>query len=131
MIDRKDRNYLEYDGKKRLLTYNLKDKIKFVDSKRFPGIQLADVAASAFGYMFQFPEDEISQKWCEYLSCVHEDSVLPDYDHIDLNKPEVIRNAMVLEELCARSREGKPLTDNFKEFLTAVTYRLQYDPPRF
>jgi len=131
MIGRKDRKYLEFDGKKRLLTYNLKDKVKFVDSKQFPGIQLADVAASAFGYMFQFPGEEISQKWGEYLKCVHEDSVLPDYDYIDLKKPEVIRNAIVLEELCARSREGKPLTDNFKEFLTAVTYRLQYDRPHF
>lgn len=131
MVGRTDRKYIEFNGKKRPLTYNLKERIKFVDSVQFPGIQLADVAAAAFGYMFQFPHDDISKKWGQHFECLHEDCNIPDYDHIDLNKPEVIRNIMLLEELCGRSRNRDSLTDNIQEFLNYVTYRLAIDPPHF
>jgi hypothetical protein len=133
MVGREDRTYFEFGGKKRLLTYNLKDKIKLVDSKTYHGVQLADVAAAAFAYIFHKPGEECSRKWRKkyFLECVHEDSILPDFELVDLSKPDVVRNALLLEELCSRSNEGRSLTEGIGEYIAYITHRIRYDPPSF
>jgi hypothetical protein len=130
MVNREEKTYLEFNGRKRLITYNLSERPQFVDSKEHPGIQLADVAASAFAYALQNPREEISQEWSKYIpECIHDDSIFPELERVDLERFEVKRNAVLLCELHERSRQGSPLLEGLPEFMNMISHRLLTDPP--
>jgi len=115
------------------LTYNLKE-INIVDSKEHPGIQLADIVATATAYSFQMYQ--APNEFIENLRKILQDkivyaSVFPDFNHIDLKKKEVQLNALIFEELIKRSIEKIPVLDNIEEYIYYTKQLLEETPMSF
>lgn len=130
MLNRKEKLYTTIGGFKSPITFNLKEPLKLVDSKEIHGVQLADAVAAAFAYAFDSEnDDEYAIKWRGlFEEVVTEGSIFPDYDYVDLNKIEVQRNAILLQELVERSKKGMSLTDNIGEYLRFITAMLHVSP---
>lgn len=118
MVNRKERLFIELEGEQHPITFNLVRLPQFVDSHSCPGIQIADVFAGTFAFVFRenlkgnyksYPEE-----WISYLDkCISSHSVLPDPDleYLDWEKVNVQRNYMILEELTERSIKKVPLLE--------------------
>jgi len=52
-------------------------------------------------------------------------SVFHDYDHLDLSKLEVQRNAVLLQELTDRSKNDTNLTQDIAEYIQLITIALK------
>ncbi|MBW4504982.1 MAG: DUF3800 domain-containing protein [Scytonematopsis contorta HA4267-MV1] len=129
MVNRKDKIFMEIAGKEHPIGFNLAAPIKFVDSKQYPGIQIADVASGIFTYVFQENEKghyaNYPEEWREYLiKSVSGYSVIPDLEYLDFNQISVQRNFFLLEELVSRSVNQIPLLEEIAEFVQFVTYQL-------
>lgn len=112
-------------NKRHPVTFNLSGPIQFVDSKQTHGVQIADVVAAAFVYAISKGDDRFAKKWRSLLPSMGcYGSILPDFELVDLNNPQAARNAILLDELCERSRSGRSLTDGIGVFLTNVTTHL-------
>ncbi len=106
MINREDRVIFEFfENEQKPITFNISQEIKFVDSLDFPGVQIADVVASACICAFQEGSNSKTDSFIEYIpSCLGGNSIMPDFEeHLDLNKLETHRNYLVLDELVTRS----------------------------
>ena len=77
-----------------------------VDSLEFPGVQIADIWASALAYAFKNDNEAISRKWLALAKDVTSNVISPDAKLIDLNLSGPIINTRVLIELSQRSVEG-------------------------
>ncbi len=129
MINRTDTIFYENDGIKIPISYNLTSPLRFVDSKQYPGIQIADIASGTLAFIFkerlkenyaQYPKE-----WNEYLeNSVSERSVMPDFKHLDFKKPFVQRNFIILKELVNRSVRGTSLLDGITDFIDAINKSL-------
>ena len=110
MIDRTDTIFMEFNGRQLPISYDLVGPLRFVDSKQYPGIQIADIAAGSVGFIFkesmkgkyaQYPKE-----WAEYLeNSVSERSVLPDnLQYLDMSKVSVQLNffciGRIIREKC-------------------------------
>jgi len=130
MINREDKKFSFLGGEKAPITFNLTEPINLVDSKNIHGVQLADAVAAAFVYACDRDnQDKYALKWRGLIEeSVIFGSVFHDYDYLDLNKLEVQRNAVLLEELVSRSKAGISLTDDIGAYLQAVTFALKATP---
>ncbi|MCP6760084.1 MAG: DUF3800 domain-containing protein [Fischerella sp. CENA71] len=129
MINYEDKLFMELNGKKHPISFNLATPIEFVDSKKYPGIQIADVASGTFAFVFQENEKgsycQYPEEWREYLiKSVSDYSVIPDFEYIDVNQISVQRNFILLKELVYRSVNKIPLLEEIAEFIQLVTYQL-------
>ena len=116
MVGRTDFAQIEFDEREAQLTFNLAEEVRFASSAENCGIQLADVAASASAYALKRPEEEFSERWREHhWDAVHEQSVFPDLDELDLTKERPAKNAVILQALVDRSVRGVPLHANLRE----------------
>ena len=116
MVGRTDFAQIEFDEREAQLTFNLAEAVRFASSTENCGIQLADVAASASAYALKRPEEEFSKRWREHhWEAVHEQSVFPDLDELDLTKERPAKNAVILQALVDRSVRGVPLHANLRE----------------
>jgi hypothetical protein len=130
MINREDKKYSHVAGMDSPITFNLKEPLKLVDSKIIHGVQLADAIAGAFAYACDNEnQDEYAKKWKGMIEeHVIFGSVFQDYDHLDLSKLEVQRNAVLLQELTERSKNGHSLTEDIGEYIQFITVALRENP---
>ena len=96
------------------VTFNLVRPIQLVDSKKHPGIQVADLLASSVAYVFREPNHRESRIRELNLSQLDILPLAPDGDHIDLNKKEVVLNAMLLHELHDRALRASDPVDKIQ-----------------
>lgn len=123
-----DKSYIDFfQGVEEPVTFNLSQEVQFVESDKFPGIQIADVAAAACAYAFAFKEgvNQNTESWIEHIpGVVTGKSVTPDLSYIDLNTSDAKRNCLLLIYLVERSINKQPLLDGIEEFLLWVTRSL-------
>jgi hypothetical protein len=105
-----------------------------VDSKEHPGVQLADIVATATAYSFQMYQEH--SEFIEKLREVLKDkivyaSVFPDFSYIDLKNKNVQLNALIFDELIKRSIEGIPVLDNIEEYIYHIEQLLEEIPMSF
>lgn len=130
MINREDKHFSHIAGYKSPITFNLKEPLNLVDSKTIHGVQLSDAIAAAFAYACDRDnQDEYAEKWRGMIEeHVIFGSVFPDYEHLDLSRLEVQRNAILLQELVERSKHGYCLTENIAPFIQFITMALNESP---
>lgn len=122
MIGREDKLFINaFQGEQQAITFNLSQEIKFVESHKCPGIQIADVAAAACAYAFREGRNQNTAKWIDYVpGILGGQSVIPEREYLDLNAPEAIRNYLLLIELTGRSNKKQPLLEGIVEFLATA-----------
>lgn len=130
MINREEKKFSNVAGFDSPITFNLREPLNLVDSKVVHGVQLADAIAAAFAYACdRNNQDVYAEKWRGLIEeSVIFGSVFQDYDHVDLRKVEVQRNALLLQELTERSKEGVSLTQDIGEYIKYITFVLKEDP---
>jgi hypothetical protein len=130
MIGRENKIYIDiFKGKEEPLSFNLVQKIQFVESHQFPGIQIADIAASACAYAFREGRNENTASWIDYIpKILGGKSVIPEFEHLNLSTLEARRNYMLLLELVERSINKQPLLDGIGDFLIYATNYLLVNP---
>lgn len=133
MIGREDKIYMDFfQGVEEPITFNLSQEVQFVESDKFPGIQIADVAAAACAYSFKEGVNQNSESWIEHIPGIGGGkSIISDLSYIDPNTVDAKRNYMLLIELVERSINKQPLLDGIEEFLLAVTRNLSSNPNTF
>lgn len=106
-----EKQYVEIGGRRKLLTYSLAEPIAFRKSHEVPGLQLADVVASAISYAMRNREDEEANSWLKKVDAAHsiEDTILPDFAHANVSHKDAMANSLLLMELVNRAEKGKPL----------------------
>lgn len=121
MVKRDDRVYYHIGGRKQPLTFNLSQPIQVVNSKNYPGVQIADVVASAIAFVYKNPEDSFSGHCSEICDNVlHTNSIFPELEFADLMKPEGFINAQVLHMLMDRTLKGQDLLDGIEEEISEI-----------
>jgi hypothetical protein len=108
MLNRKDKLYVEFQGKKHAFSFNLKHPIVLADSKLTPGLQIADVLASATSHVWKSSyrgqlDDELRRWQSVILEHCIDDCIWPDLRDADLSNPKCFANTMILQELIDRS----------------------------
>jgi len=121
-----DKIYFDFfQGVEEPITFNLSQEVQFVESDKFPGIQIADVAAAACAYAFKEGVNQNTESWIEHIpGMVIGKSVIPDLSYTDLNTLDAQRNGLLLIYLVKRSINKQPLLDGIEEFLLWVTRSL-------
>jgi hypothetical protein len=117
MINRKDRAFIDIGSRRVPLSFNMVRPIQVVDSARCPGIQVADVFASAIAYSLK-SKDSYSRQ-CLAL-CNHSfnaNSLLPNLEYMDPSRRETFVNMMVLREVMERTLRGENLFDEMGQFI--------------
>jgi hypothetical protein len=121
MVGRTDKVYVELNGKRCLLTYNMARPLQFVDSRQQTGVQLADVLASALLYaMRNRASDSTCMKWLQMYDsagAIHADSCMPDPDLLDLERPDGVVNYTILLELMRRTDAGEDILREMGDFI--------------
>ena len=121
MIGRTDRAYIAFEDKRQSVLFNLAEPLHFLDSKAHPGIQLADVVATAFTFALRYPQKKTSSIWREMLDpVVSEFSIFPDAELLDLKDEAPFVNRLVLHELVERSLQKADLFEGMPGFMLAA-----------
>jgi hypothetical protein len=130
MINRTDKKYSSIGDEESPITFNLSGPLQLVSSLHHPGVQLADCVAAAFAHACNRAEnDEYAIKWRDYIeSTIIYGSVFPDFEHVDLNRHAVQRNAVVLVELVDRSKRGADLLEGMAEYVSMISEALIFNP---
>ena len=109
-LGREDKAYMWFGRENNpSFIYNLAESVQLVDSRKYPGVQIADVWASALTYAFNHADEGISRQWLELTENVTSNTIAPDMDLIELRKPGPFINTAVLLELSRRSVEAQGL----------------------
>lgn len=118
-IGREDKVYM-WLGNRRTpsIVYNLSGPINLVDSKDFPGVQIADILSSSLNYALKTPNEEISQEWLRITEDAIIYNIYPEPSQIDLTQEGAFINMAVLDELVDRSVRGKSLLENMSDFIS-------------
>jgi hypothetical protein len=75
-----------------------------------PGIQIADVFASALAFALRNPHEDISRRWLQIMDgSISEFSAFPDVDRVDLESERGFVNSVILQELVLRSQRKADL----------------------
>lgn len=125
-----DKIYIDFfQGVEEPITFNLSQEVQFVESHKFPGIQIADVAAAACAYAAREGVNQNTESWIEHIpGIIGGHSVIPDLSYIDPNTLDATRNLILLRYLAEKSINKQPLLDGIEEFLSAVTHDLSLNP---
>ena len=108
MINRPEQRVFEGFGKRRPLTWNMTGSLGFASSDTHSGVQLADLIAGVTRVIPQAGCDKKLMPLAEMvIPHLHEDCIMPDFEHIDLKRDEVAVNWLVLEELASRADDGR------------------------
>lgn len=127
MIGRKGETiFVDSPTGKQPLTFNLSGPIQFASSAVEHGIQIADALAAAAVFAVSNPDDPFAQKWAAMLPEIGKyGSVMPDFDHLDLNGIPAKLNAIVLMELHSRAVNKKPLLEDMGEYVQFMMHALR------
>jgi hypothetical protein len=125
MIGRKDRTRIRMFGKERQMIFNLVRLPEMVDSSKCPGVQIADVIASALARAFQNrwrnQVDETEKRWVKLTrQSFLDENIWPDFDDVDLERRLPFVNSLLLTELTDRCIKKKDLFDGIPEFILAA-----------
>lgn len=121
MIGREDRVYYHIGGRQQPLTFNLAQPIQVVNSKLFPGVQIADVVASSIAFVYKNPTDDFSGHCAEICDNVlHPNSIFPELEFADLSRPEGFINAQVFHVLMDRTLRGQDLLDGIEGEISEI-----------
>lgn len=108
MIGRTDRQTVSLAGRDHQITFNLAGPIQLVPSASTPGVQLADVFASASAFALKNPEHDLSKVWAKHSELfLHEYSVFPEPDYFDLRERTTIVNCIIFEQLIDQAVRGE------------------------
>jgi hypothetical protein len=131
MVARRDRIRFGWPGQEeRLVTFNLAHPIELVDSRQYPGVQIADVLAATVAWTLREKKSKESRRWFKALSpCFSEACIIPDESHLDLTKREPFINAVVLQELVERSARREDLCGGMPEFIVTANAAYSAHPP--
>lgn len=108
------------------LSFNLKQPIKFINSKQYPGIQIADIFAGATKFVFQensvmgteMVSEEIKNNWTTNVEkCCIGNSVIPDYEQLNMNKLLPQLNNLLFYELIRRTNNSQPVLEDIETFI--------------
>ena len=129
MIGRKGETiFVDSPTGKQPLTFNLSGPIQFASSAVEHGIQIADTLAAAAVFAVSNPDDPFAQKWAAMLPEIGKyGSVMPDFDHLDLNGIPAKLNAVVLMELHSRAVNQKPLLEEMPEYVQFMMHALRLE----
>ena len=126
-IRRQDKFYARFGTHgDRSIIYNLAEPVQFVDSKQFPGIQIADVWATSLAYAFRHRDDEICQRWLEIAEPAIDTVLFPEAQLVDMDEEGPFLNWALLVELSQRSVNGEPVTTRIEEFVNAAKFMYRY-----
>jgi hypothetical protein len=134
MVNKDEKLFMELAGQQHAISFNLASLPQLVDSQSRPGIQIADVLAGTFAFVFRenlkSNYNSYPQEWIPYLDkCISPYSVIPDpKEHLDWTKINVKRNYLILEELTERSIRNASLLDGIDIFLAQITHYLSMNP---
>jgi Protein of unknown function (DUF3800) len=108
MIGRRDHLRMRMFGKETQFTFNLVREPSLVDSRQHPGVQIADVFASAVArgwqQWYRGQAGPTEKDWLAITrDCLLDDNIWPDLELIDLHKRNGFVNSIVLLELAERS----------------------------
>lgn len=121
MIGRTDRPYVNFEGKRHSLIFNLAAPLRFVPSREHPGIQLADVFASTLNWSLRNQDDETARSWLAILQeSLNECSIFPDAEVVNLNDDKAIVSRLILRELVDRSVQKQDLFEGMPAFIAAA-----------
>lgn len=125
MIGRRDRCRLRMFGKERQLTFNLVRPLKMVNSGECPGVQIADVVASALARSFQsswrHQLDDTEREWAKLArQSFLDDNIWPDFDNVDLQRRIPFVNSLLLTEITERCLKKEDLFEGIPEFIAAA-----------
>ncbi len=126
MVNREEKLFLDLGKRECAVTFNLDKPPLLVNSISHPGIQIADILAGTFAFVLRENSkgnhNSYPNEWKHYLvNCGSDFSVVPDFDHLDLNDIHVRRNFLLLSELTRRSVEKSPLLDGIELFLESIS----------
>lgn len=133
MVEKEEKIFMEVAGEEHPISFNLVNSPQFVDSKTYPGIQIADILAGTFTFVFRENSKghhtDYPKGWIPYLeSMMSPYSVMPDLEHLDFKKLNIRRNHLILRELVHRSVKGDSLLDGITNFITEATRYLYFNP---
>jgi hypothetical protein len=134
MVNKDEKLFMDLAGQQHAISFNLASLPQLVDSQSHPGIQIADVLAGTFAFVFRENSksnyNSYPKEWIPYLEkCVSPYSVIPDpEEHLDWTKINVKRNYLILEELTGRSISNASLLDGIDVFLAQITHHLYMNP---
>ncbi len=125
MINRRDHFRLRMFGKESQYTFNLVDLPQLVDSKNHPGVQIADIFASAVARAWQQKywarSDSTEEGWLDAVrESTLDDNVWPDLGYMNLRRRSGFVNSLILHELMDRCLRRENLFDGMPEFIAAA-----------
>lgn len=123
MVGRTDKTYITVNGRRRLITYNLARSVQFVASTDCKGMQLADVIASTLLYALRHREEGECVDWLRMFDAagaINPDSTVPEEECVDLDRPEVVTNYIVLLELMERTLRRRDVLAGMAEFIASA-----------
>ena len=118
MIGRKDKVYIRLGGEPQpSLIYNLAGPVRLVDSRKYPGVQLADVLASSIAYSLKNREEEFSNQCMELARSSFTLAIMAEPDDFQPDQDKGALNMLVLLELLDRSVKGDDLFEGMEEYI--------------
>ena len=103
---------------KEVLGWRFDRPLQFVDSRAHPSVQLADILASTVVHIYSNGIPSGMEGAIKILeSGMLPDSIFPDYNKVELDRPEVMVNYAVLYELAAAAENqgsGIPVEDYYQ-----------------
>lgn len=127
MVNRPDKIRVRVSGKERPLTFNMARPLKFDSSIEHPGLQLADIASSAFLQALTRRDETWSQPFLDEMEPhIHEDCILPDLSYMDLGTPGCAVNALILSELGERATNKDDPLDGMEGLYTIGRANVHY-----
>ena len=117
-IGRKDKAYIRLGGEPRpSLVYNLAEPIKLVDSKKYHGVQIADVLASSVAYSLKNRGQTFPEQCMELAQDSFVLGIAADPDEFQPTTDKGALNMLVLLELLDRSLKGEDLFEGMEEYV--------------
>lgn len=121
MLGRESQSTMQMFGRQSPLLFNLAQPLQLVDSATTPGVQLADVFASATVYAIKNPTSEIAATWrAMAANLLSEESIISDLSHFDLTQPRAKANAVALHGLISHSLIGQLNIQEWPSFLSQI-----------
>ena len=128
MVGRTKRAEQSLLGRKRPLTFNLSEPIILADSHTNPGVQIADVIASAIAHALKAPSEQYRADWLAmFEASLSETSIVPDLSSFEAVHPEIKLGSLILLELADRAERGLDLCQGMAEYVAACSFGVGVD----
>ena len=121
MVGRESQSTIQMFGRQSPVLFNLAQPLHLVDSATTPGVQLADIFASATVYAVKNPTSEIATTWRALApDLLSEESIVSDLSHFDLTQPRAKANAVALHGLIDHSLIGQLNIQEWPSILSQI-----------